>query len=184
MFRKVATIIGLVLVGLGVYCLYNIGSAMTTAQTKFRSEVDDLHRAVVEYHERTAVEAQSVAAMIASPYYDRLKKNRDAGHAILVRNWAKDEALWNHATVIESVAKESSDLKYASMEEQCNYIATATPAYLILDLHSANQNLQNLRGRFYFNGVRNEGEYNEVKRLFAEHQANMDQALAKANKWK
>lgn len=183
MFRKITTVSALVLVAVCAYFLYGIYSKVSEQQRQFEAKVDQLHREVLAYHNSSVLEAQTIAAALASPYY---REMRDHKVGIAPNEWTNDDSLWNHVTVIRSVTSRSPKLLYASNAEQHEYLANSTPAYIILDLHQANQGIQDVLSRFYFwrQQIHNEADIDQVRNLFAERKVTMSKAIAKAESWR
>lgn len=181
MFRKVATVVGLLALAVGGYFLYGKYNEVTERHDRFWAKVDTLHREVLGYHEYSKVEAQTIAAALAAPYY---LKMREYKAAIMPYEWTCDHALWNHSVVIRRVSFSSPQMRHQPNEVQYSYIRRSTPEHVILELHTANQNMEELLRKFRWRDFRSEESLEEARQLFAARKSAMKEALTAANRWR
>jgi len=180
MFNKIFTVAVCLLTGTGAFCVYGIVRGARDQQHAFRTRVEELHRDVRNYHLDSEPQAQIVAAILASPYYLKL---REYECSLTPFMWRGEDALWNHIAVIREVTLSTPEFQSAPTEKVLDHFRNQTPIYILSDLRTAHEELKDLLARFHNDGVQNEKDLAAIQTLFTQRQRQMDAALAAAENW-
>ena len=180
MFSKGTMVWLLVLAGAATYGLYGAYRSSGSRQNMFGSEVDTLYREIRNYRLTYEVRAQVSAAVLAAPYYLKL---RETDARISPKDWTGTDCFLDHLTVIQVVARESPECRGAPDEVAREYVRTHTPAYVIADLRAAYQEIAELFAPLRPEEIETRNQLEKIRFKFHERSRRMEQAIAAAEQW-